>query len=119
MYANNKSDIPRLQRLIGCLKGVEQVLTRAEAAETYHLMGNRIGDIVVPGDEHTVFGNLDAEYEKLPDNYRTHGSEYEVTVPLYVFNAHLAPSPITFLPIIRSPPGFLDNRDQKIFWPKT
>ena len=68
------------------------MLTRAEAARKYHLMPDRIGDLVVLGDEHTVFGNLDAEYEKLPDNYHIHGSEYEAFVPLFVFNAHHAPS---------------------------
>ena len=31
-------------------------------------------------------------YEKLADNYRSHGSAYEAEVPLFVFNAKSAPA---------------------------
>lgn len=47
-------------------------------------MPGRIGDLAVPGDKNTVFGNLDAEREDLPASYRTHGSLYETTIPLFV-----------------------------------
>ena len=50
------------------------------------------GDFAVLGDKNTVFGNLDAENEKLPDNYRSHGSLYEAEVPLFIYNAKKAPS---------------------------
>jgi phosphonoacetate hydrolase len=51
-------------------------------------MPARIGDLVVLADSLTVFGNLDrgkAE-EVLLATYRTHGSEYEQDVPLFIFN---------------------------------
>jgi len=69
------------------LEGVEQVLTRAEAAKQYNLLADRIGDLVVLGDKDTVFGELvDVDMELLPDTYRTHGSIYEMEVPLIVHN---------------------------------
>lgn len=82
-----KSDAQVTKALLG-LKGVKSVITREEAAQRYHLMPARIGDLVVLADSLTVFGNLDpgkAE-EVLPATYRTHGSEYEQDVPLFIFN---------------------------------
>ncbi len=74
------------------LSGVEQVLPRAEAARTLRLMPSRIGDLVVLGDRDTVFGHLEsAECEALPPEYRTHGSTYELDVPLVIHNARGAP----------------------------
>jgi phosphonoacetate hydrolase len=82
-------DADRAKDLIGHLKGVEAVLSRAEAARRFHLMPERIGDLVVLGDKETVFGDLDAglELENLPPTLRTHGSLHEATVPLVIYNA--------------------------------
>jgi phosphonoacetate hydrolase len=93
VYLNAQNDLPKIKKLITGLKGVEEVLTREEAAKKFHLMSGRIGDLVVLGDENTVFGNLDTEYETLPANYRTHGSIHEAIVPLFVYNAPNAPAP--------------------------
>jgi len=92
VYLNNKNDLASVRETIMKLKGVEQVLTRDEAAKKFNLMGDRIGDLVVLADENTVFGNLDKDYESLPENYRTHGSAYEAIVPLFVYNASNAPA---------------------------
>ena len=40
------------------------------------------------GDRDTVFGELDAESEPLPPEYRAHGSLHEMDVPLFIYNAH-------------------------------
>jgi phosphonoacetate hydrolase len=77
--------------VISKLKGVEAVLTRAQAAKKFHLMPERIGDLVILGDSNTVVGNLDTEYEHLPGNYRTHGSTYEAKVPIFIYQARNAP----------------------------
>ena len=74
------------------LKGVETILTKSEAVIRYHLMPNRIGDLIVLGDRNTVFGDLDTESENLPDSYRSHGSVYEAEVPIFLFHANNAPS---------------------------
>jgi phosphonoacetate hydrolase len=93
IYLKSGADMDRVRLQLLKLKGVDGVLTRAEAAQKYHLMANRIGDLMVLGDKETVFGYLESgAYEKLPDNYRSHGSAYEAHVPLFVYNAKNAPA---------------------------
>jgi len=93
VYLKSSADIDKVRQQLLKLKGVDGVLTRTEAAQKYHLMPNRIGDLMVLGDKETVFGYLaSGAYEKLPDNYRSHGSAYEAHVPLFVYNAKNAPS---------------------------
>jgi phosphonoacetate hydrolase len=52
-------------------------------------MASRIGDLVVLGDQNTVFGELDTEQEALPPDYRSHGSLHEMDVPLVIHNADI------------------------------
>ena len=59
--------------MISKLPGVEQVLTREEAAKKFRSMPSRIGEIVAVGDRDTVFGDLNTESEDLPPEYRSHG----------------------------------------------
>ncbi len=42
--------------------------------------------MVILGDRHTMFGDLDCAHEKLGSSYRAHGSNYEMDLPLIVFN---------------------------------
>ena len=93
VYLNNSKDALKVRQQLIKVKGIETVLTKAEAIKKYHLMGNRIGDLMVTGDKETVFGSLEkGSYEKLPETYRSHGSAYEARVPLFVYNAKNAPS---------------------------
>ena len=46
----------RATEIIRGLEGVEAVMTREEAARRFHLMPERIGELVVLGDKETVFG---------------------------------------------------------------
>jgi len=87
VYCKGPRDVDRVARILSGLEGVEAVLTRAEAATRFHLMGSRIGDLIVLGDRDTVFGELDSESEPLPPEYRAHGSLHEVDVPLVIYNA--------------------------------
>jgi phosphonoacetate hydrolase len=96
VYLERPSDADRAATLLSRLAGVETVIGRDDAVRTYHLMGDRIGDLVVLGDRDTVFGTLDAESETLPAEYRSHGSVYELDVPLFLFNAIGAPQPDYF-----------------------
>ena len=91
VYLNQPGDEKRVRDAIGGLRGVEKILTRAEAARGYDLMPERIGDLVVTGDRDTVFGTLDHETEALDAAYRSHGSEYETNVPIVIHNAHDRP----------------------------
>jgi phosphonoacetate hydrolase len=91
VYLKSPADTDYAAALIGKLPGIQEVLTRAEAARRFRLMPSRIGELVVLGDESTVFGRLESESMDLPAEYRSHGSLAEVNVPLIVYNAARAP----------------------------
>jgi phosphonoacetate hydrolase len=82
------ADRARAREILLGLAGVEEVLDREEAARRHHLFPERIGDLMVTGDRETVFGELTASCEELPDTYRSHGSVHEAEVPLVVFDPH-------------------------------
>jgi phosphonoacetate hydrolase len=74
------------------IEGVEDVLTRHQAAECFRLHPDRIGDLVVLGDRDTVFGPLAGPVEDLPAGFRTHGSCHECRVPLVVYGVPVTAS---------------------------
>jgi phosphonoacetate hydrolase len=84
VYLRQSKDEDRVGTLIEKLEGVERVLGREETARKFDLMPERIGDLVVIGDRQTVFGVLDSESEMLGTTYRSHGSLYEMGVPLII-----------------------------------
>jgi phosphonoacetate hydrolase len=84
VYLLQSRDEQRVGSVIEKLEGVERVLTRDEAARAFDLMPERIGDLVVTGDRETVFGDLNGESEMLAATYRSHGSRYEMGVPLLI-----------------------------------
>ena len=91
IYLNNKEDERKVKDALSKISGIRTVLTKKAAALKYHLMPERIGDLVVFADSLTVFGNLETSEEKLPNTYRSHGSEYELKVPLIIYNAPKLP----------------------------
>ena len=93
VHLHDQADAERVTTVLRSLAGVEQVMSRAKAAQELRLMPDRIGDLVVLGDLDTVFGHLDSvESEVLPPTYRNHGSAYELEIPLVIHNARGAPS---------------------------
>ncbi|SRR5579883_2262815 len=92
VYLNRPGDAERAAAMIERLPGVESVLSRPEAAGRFHLMPERIGELMVTGDRDTVFGELDTESEALPPAYRSHGGLSDTAVPLVVHNAPGAPA---------------------------
>jgi phosphonoacetate hydrolase len=62
-------------------------MTRQEAARRFHLMAERIGELIVLGDKDTVFGDLGDDFEALPPTLRTHGSFHETEIPMIIYNA--------------------------------
>jgi phosphonoacetate hydrolase len=88
VWLNQPSDETHVAAAISALPGVESVLRREEAATRFHLNPDRIGDLVVLGDRSTVFGELPPgqESERLPAEYRSHGSLHEQKVPLFAHN---------------------------------
>jgi phosphonoacetate hydrolase len=91
IYLKQPEDQRKVMAAVQALAGVESVLTREEAVAKFDLYGSRIGDLCVFGDRNTVFGELEEAMEPLPDNYRSHGSRYELDIPLIVFNSSAAP----------------------------
>jgi phosphonoacetate hydrolase len=87
VWLRSPADRARALATLCSLHGVEEVLTRAEAAERFNLMPARIGDLVVIGDKETVFGDLETDCEFLEVTYRSHGSLHESDVPLIIYNA--------------------------------
>ncbi len=77
---------PRARRALADLPGVEAVLTRAAAAARFQLPPDRIGDLVVLGDRHTVLGKRADLHDlsAVQQGLRSHGGLHEATVPLVV-----------------------------------
>jgi len=73
------------QRIAG-LRGIERVLTRAEAAEAYELPADRIGDLVVVSERFTVLGTAQSRHDlsALEVPLRSHGGVSEQRVPLVI-----------------------------------
>jgi phosphonoacetate hydrolase len=85
VYVHSEGNLPKVQSFLRGLPGVDEVLTRREAAPRFHLMPERIGDLVVLADRDTVFGDLAGKEEELAAGYRNHGSLYEEDVPLIIY----------------------------------
>ena len=65
--------------------GVEDALSRQEAAARFQLMAGRVGDIMVLADSGTVFGVMEEAEREV--RLRSHGSVHESVVPLWALNA--------------------------------
>lgn len=76
---------------IAGLRGVERVLTRAEAAAAFELPADRIGDLVVVSERFTVIGTAAARHDlsALEVPLRSHGGVSEQRVPL-ILNRSIA-----------------------------
>jgi phosphonoacetate hydrolase len=92
VYLNHPEDKKKVMENLKGLTGVESVITREEAVSKFGLYGPRIGDLCVFGDRNTVFGEMEQASSELPSTYRSHGSMHELDIPLFVFNAAVAPS---------------------------
>lgn len=86
IYLNSEKDRDTVVRTVQDLEGVESVLDAPVAAKRFSLMPGRIGDLVVIPDRDTVFGQLSEERVDLPPDYRSHGSLYEMQIPLLMYN---------------------------------
>ncbi|HZP34372.1 MAG TPA: alkaline phosphatase family protein [Candidatus Acidoferrales bacterium] len=96
VYLRNAGDTDRVRELVSKLTGCERVLTREAAAHEYGLMASRIGDLVVLGDQATLFGEMDTAQENFSGDLRSHGSEHERNIPLLIYNAKNLPPPDYF-----------------------
>ena len=81
---------------IATLSGIENVLTRAEAAVRFELPSDRIGDLIVVSRQDTVIGTSRARHDLsgLDVPLRSHGGTSEQRVPLLV-NRVVGKQPVT------------------------
>jgi phosphonoacetate hydrolase len=85
VYVHSQGDLPRVQAFLRDLPGVDDAITRPEAAARFRLLPERIGDLVILAARDTVFGDLAGPDEELSPGYRNHGSLYEEDIPLIIY----------------------------------
>jgi phosphonoacetate hydrolase len=86
VYLPAGADAAALSARVGALRGIECVLTRAQAAERFELPADRIGDLVVVSERSVVIGTAAARHDlsALEVPLRSHGGVSEQRVPLIV-----------------------------------
>ncbi|MBC8057506.1 MAG: phosphonoacetate hydrolase [Rhizobiales bacterium] len=91
VYLSPDVDQPVLIKRIAAQRGIDTVLTRAQAAERFELPADRIGDIVVISERSTVIGTAATRHDlsALDAPLRSHGGLSEQRVPL-ILNRPLA-----------------------------
>jgi phosphonoacetate hydrolase len=79
----------RAREAVAALQGVEEVFSREEAAVIYQHPPDRIGDLSVASDAHTVLGKSRAKHDLsvLAGPLRSHGGRHEQIVPILVSHA--------------------------------
>ena len=84
VYLPPEVAIGELAARIAALRGIELVLTRAEAAREFELAADRIGDLVVIAERAVVIGGAAAKHDLsgLDAPLRSHGGLSEQPVPL-------------------------------------
>ena len=78
------ADIAEALKVLRGTPGVEEALGREEAVKGLRLHHERIGDILVAGEEDVVFG--DPAEVSMPPGLRSHGSYHERRVPIIGYN---------------------------------
>ena len=86
VHLDDLDELDRARGALAGLDGVEGVLDRFAAAEAFELPADRIGDLIVLADEHTVLGKSAAAHDlsALHGTLRSHGGLHERAVPVIV-----------------------------------
>ena len=84
VYLDNPAQINEALKVLRDTPGVEEALSREDAAAKLRLHYERIGDIVVTGEPDAVFG--DPTEVELPPRLRSHASAHEQDIPLIGYN---------------------------------
>lgn len=85
VYLNDLSQLQAARHVLAEEPGVEETYGRSEAAGTFRLRAERIGDLFLLAARDTVFGSLPGT--RMEVNLRSHGSRYEQAVPVLLFGA--------------------------------
>lgn len=94
VYVRDAALVERIAQAVRAIPGVDEVLTRAQAAERFELPPDRIGDLVVLAHRLAVLGTSATQHDLsgLTVPLRSHGGLSEQRVPL-LFNRKLRPQP--------------------------
>ncbi|MGO9887362.1 MAG: phosphonoacetate hydrolase, partial [Solirubrobacteraceae bacterium] len=86
VHLDDPDVLDRARGVLASLPGVEGVLDRFAAADSFELPADRIGDLVVLADERTVLGKSSAAHDlsALNGHLRSHGGLHEREVPIIV-----------------------------------
>ena len=86
VYLPEGADVAAVAKFIKGLEGVESVLTREEAAKTFELPADRIGDLVIVTEKTRAVGTRPDKHDLsgLEVPLRSHGGVSEQRVPLVV-----------------------------------
>lgn len=84
VHLDDLDELDRARGALASLSGVEGVLDRDAAAASFDLPADRIGDLVVLADAHTVLGKSREAHDlsALPGTLRSHGGLHERSVPM-------------------------------------
>ncbi|HTX09926.1 MAG TPA: alkaline phosphatase family protein [Solirubrobacteraceae bacterium] len=84
IHLDDSDQLDAARGALAALPGVEGVLDRWAAAESFELPADRIGDLVVLGDASTVLGKSEAAHDlsRLNGRLRSHGGLHERSVPI-------------------------------------
>ena len=85
VFLKNLDDTPKAIETLLSTPGIEEAYAAEDAARTFRLHPERIGDIFVLADKTTVFGELETAVE--PTSVRSHGSRHESYVPIIGYNS--------------------------------
>lgn len=85
VHLENGETLAEAVSILKAHPGIEDALTRQEAAERFQLMPERVGDVMVLADSMTVFGVMEEAEREV--HLRSHGSLHESIVPLWALNA--------------------------------
>jgi phosphonoacetate hydrolase len=97
IYLKSPDDTDKTIKALRDVDGIEEILTRNEAAKKYRMNPHRIGDLWLTAKKDIVFGHSMEETEKLAKDYRSHGSAHERDIPCFIHNYHgKLPDPAEF-----------------------
>ena len=85
VFLENQADTTKAIQTLLNTPGVEEAYCAEDAAGTFRLHRERIGDIFALADKKTVFGELEVSVE--PTSVRSHGSRHESYVPIIGYNS--------------------------------
>ena len=85
VHLENEDSLAEAIAILKAHPGIEDALTRQEAAARFQLMAGRVGEVMVLADSATVFGVMEEAEREV--RLRSHGSLHESQVPLWSLNA--------------------------------